>query len=213
MVDSEPGWHTEIVSFDPAQFAAVPDEADARRRLDEAQSVVNISFDAAVLLIWSALEGGLWSLSQRNARDPRPRPSEPRKLIRELLIDGLISDGQAIKLDDFAQIRNLAAHGWDASPKMQPEELDWFIEFAQQLFNDTIDTMVDWFLEHYESPGDAGIPYESPEGGYQWRGLGPHYPQDVLRDHFTNAFDVDIRQATDILENQSPCWVTRNGRD
>lgn len=216
LIDSEPGWRTELISFNPADLSAIPDEADARRRLDEAREVFNISVDAALLLTWSAIEGGLWTLSQRNARPSKPRPRAPRKLIRELLIDGVISDGLAVKLDDFAQVRDLVAHGWDADAAMQPEELEWFIGVAQQLFDDTIattDKMVDWFCDHYQSPDDACLPYESREGGYQWLGRGPHNAEDVLRDQFPDAVDEDICEATKTLESDSQWWASRDDRD
>lgn len=213
LVDEQPGWRIDIVSFDPADHAPLPSDDDARRRLQEARAILGTSPDAAVLMTWSAIEGGLWKLSRSQDRAASPRPSAPRRLIRELLVDGLISGAQAARLDDFAQERNLIAHGWDATSRLQPGELDWFMTFAEALLDDsipTVDRMVEWFDSNFESPDDAGIPFESAEGGYQWLGFGPHDAEDVLTDHFRDALDEDIALAVSEIETRGIAWARRD---
>lgn len=212
LIEANPGWRIDIVTFDSATDAREPAEEDARRRLAEARAIFDISPDAAILMTWSAIEGSLWNLSHSSDNAAPKKPVPPRQLLRQLLVDGLITDSQAALLDDFAQERNRVAHGRDATSLVEAEQLEWFLEFARAVLDGslaTVDSMIAWFRSKFESPDDAAIPYDGREGGYQWLGNGPHDATEVLTDQFADALPGDIAEAVAEIETDSLVWAKR----
>ena len=165
-------------------------------------------------MTWSAIEGGLWTLTKSSDNSDRERPVPPRQLVRQLLVDGFITDSQAALLDEFAQERNRVAHGRDATSLNEPDQLDWFITFTQALLDGsvaTVDSMIAWFQSRFESPDDAAVPYDGREGGYQWIGNdGPHDATEVLSERFTDALPEDIAEAVAEIETDGLLWAKRD---
>ena len=62
MVAAQAGWRVDIVTYQPEVPPPDPDRKDVIRRVDEARQVVGVSADAAVVLVWSAIEGALLRL-------------------------------------------------------------------------------------------------------------------------------------------------------
>ena len=208
MVAAQAGWRVDIVTYAPDPPQPDPDREDVIRRVEEARQVASVSTDAAVLLIWSAIEGALLRLSQQRGLEP-VRSVPPRTLIHHLTIDGVLSDNQAAELDNFAQMRNEIAHG-SRSHRPDPEGLDWLARFALAAVDDevaNVEDMIEWFFAHYTTPEDAALFYDKEEGDYFWMGAGPHDPTEVLHDQFDTALDADIAEAAGVITQQAFDWA------
>ncbi len=210
IVAAEDGWRVDIVTFEPEESPADPERADIFRRVEEARRVADISPDAAVILTWSAIEGAL--LRRSRARGlAHARVGSPRPLIRNLNINGLLSDNQAAELDGFAKLRNEVAHGLRSDPP-EPQRLDWLARFALAAADEdpaTVDSMVEWFREHYATPEDAALFYDKEDGKYVWFGSGPHDAIEVLQAEFETALEADIAEAVKIIERDGYDWARR----
>ena len=208
VVAAQAGWRVDIVTFEPEARPPDPDREDAVRRIEEARQVSGVSADAAVLLIWSAIEGALLRLcQQRGLGSVRSVP--PRALIHKLTIDGVLSDNQAAELDDFAKMRSHIAHGL-RSRQPEPEQLDWLARFALAAIDDevaNVEDMIEWFFAHYTTPDDAALFYDKEEGDYFWMGAGPHDPTEVLNEQFDTALDADVAEAVDVITRQGFDWA------
>lgn len=213
MVAAEEGWRVDVVTFESEAPLPPPDGGDVVRRIEEARRIADLSPDAAVMLTGSAVEGALRKLDHRRER-PQPRLSSSRRLIRELVIDGLLSDAQADRLDKFAQVHNRIRHGL-TSPSLDHKELVWPTEFALAVAGGRfvpIEDMIDWFHQHYEPPDVACLFYDSEEGEYMWFSRGPHDVEDVLWEQFEHALESDISEAAQTLVSEGGReWATRDG--
>ena len=210
LVGTQAGWRVDIVTYEPEKKPPDPDRQDVLRRVAEAQRVKNISPDAAVLLVWSGVEGALLRISQQRGID-LVRSLSPPALIHRLSIDGVLSDNQAAELASFARIRNNIAHGMGSELPSQ-ERLDWLSQFALaaadgQLSN--VEDMIDWFFAHYSTPEDAALYYDKEEGDYVWVGTGPYHPTDVLQVQFNTALDSDIAEAVQVISQEGFDWAKR----
>ena len=213
IVRAQEGWRVDVITFEPDAALPNPDAGDVVRRIEEARLVSDLSPDAAVMLTWSAVEGALLELHSLQDVPRRSLPSS-RRLIREMVIDGLLSDAQADGLDKLAQIRNYITHGLSA-PSIDQDELDWAARFALAATEGqvaTIENMIEWFRENYEPPDVAGLPYDSEDDQYIWFDRGPHDVDDVLREHFSGALESDVQKAADILGFEGGIeWAKRAG--
>ena len=163
-------------------------------------------------LFGSAVAGALRTLDLRRNKTLR-RPTPTRLLIRELVIDGLLSDRQAEHLDKFVRIHEHITNGL-ASPSFDPEALEWPAAFAAAIAEGRftpIEDMTDWFERHYEPPDLACLPYDSEEGRYMWLDRGPYQPRAILQDHFDGSLESDLAEASEILEDGGGIeWARRS---
>ena len=214
IMESKAGWRLDIVTFEPEAPTRCPEQDDIVRRLEEARRVADLSCDAAVMLIWSSIEGALLLLSHAHGVAPS-RPVPPRTLILDLNIHGILTDNQAAELDDFAKQRNQIAHGLPSNTTPS-ERLDWMARFALAAADNEladVDDMIEWFHQHYISPENAALFYGTEEGDYFWMGTGPHDAEDVLRGHFDLALDADIIQAVKEIEQDGYVWASNQALD
>lgn len=208
IVAAQAGWRVDIITYQPEAPPPDPAREDVIRRVEEARQVASASADAAVLLIWSAIEGALLLLIQQRGLGP-VGTVPPRRLIHTLTIDGVLSDRQAARLDDLALMRNDIAHGL-RSYQPDPERFDWLARFALAAADDkvaNVEDMIEWFFAHYVTPEDAALFYDKEEGDYFWMGTGPHDPTDVLYDQFDLALDADIAEAVGVITRQAIDWA------
>lgn len=211
MVSAQSGWRVDIVTYEPEPPRPDPDRADVIRRVEEARLVAGESADAAVLLVWSAIEGALLRLGLQRGLGPI-RSVPPRTLIHQLNIDGVLSDNQAAELDDFALMRNDIAHGM-RSYRPDSGRLDWLARFALAAVDNevaSVDDMIEWFFAHYATPEDAALFYDKEEGEYFWVGTGPYDPTEVLHEQFDTALDADIDEAVDVITQFAFDWAKRD---
>ena len=208
LVDTQPGWRVDIVTYEPERTPPYPDHQDVVRRVEEARRLTEVSPDAAVLLIWSAVEGALLRLSRQRGLD-LVRLLPPRTLIRRLSVDGVLSDNQAAELDSFAVIRNNIAHG-QRSELLRQDQFDWLARFAVAAADGevaNVEDMIEWFLAHYTTPEDAALFYDKEEGDYVWAGAGPYHPTEILQDQFDTALDSDIADAVQVISQHGFDWA------
>lgn len=214
MLAEKCGWRLDIVTYERDGPPPVPDLDLVHHRVREARELVEMSPDAACLVLWSAIEGALvWEAHQRTVAPERQLP--PRSLIQQLTIDGVLSDNQAAELKDFASRRDAIAHGMCADAPT-PEQFDWLCRFALALaegHHSDLHDMIVWFRDNYATPEDAAVPYVSDISGYLWLDSGPHDAEDVLRDRFEDALDADIDEAVRIIERDGVEWALRPAAD
>ncbi len=213
IVSAEQGWRVDLVTFEPEAVPPPLDNGDVVRRVGEARSVARLSPEAGVSLLGSAVAGALRTLDLRRDKHRR-RLTPTRLLIRELTIDGLLSDQQAEKLDKFARIHDHVMNGL-ASPSFDPEALEWPAAFALAVAEERftpIEDMTDWFRRHYEPPELACLPYDSEEGRYIWLDRGPYQPEQVLDKQFEGSLEADLAEAAEIIKDEGGIeWARRNG--
>lgn len=212
MLAEKCGWRLDIVTYERDGPPPVPDLDLVHHRVREARELVEVSPDAACLVLWSAIEGALlWEAHQRSVAPERQLP--PRSLIQQLTIDGVLSDNQAAELRDFASRRDAIAHGMCADAP-NPEKFDWLGRFALALAEGRhadLHDMIVWFRDNYASPDEVGVPFVSDLGEYLWlEGNGPHNAEEVLRDQFEDSLDADIDEAVETLQNGSFEWARRD---
>lgn len=211
IIGAEAGWRLDIVTYDPEVPPRIPAREDIARRVDEARRVVDLSPEAAAMLTWAAIEGAL-CLASRNQGLAQTRTVQPRALIRNLNIDGIISDNQAVELDAFARLRNQIAHGMASEPP-DLDRFEWLCQFAlAAIDNDhaTVEDMIEWFGNHYTTPEDAALIYDKEDGDYVWFGAGPYDATEVLQTEFEIALNADIEEAVKVIERDGFKWVQRD---
>ena len=212
MLRARMGWRVDIVTYEPEDPPRIPDHGDIIRRVAEARRVADLSPDAAVMLLWSAIEGALVRAGQKRGLGSG-RVVPPRNLIRQLTIDGLLSDNQAAELDAFARLRHGIAHGMSAEPP-EPETLDWLARFAVAAAENDVastDEMIDWFKARHATAEDASLLYDKDEGRYVWAN-GPRDAADALSEQFDTALEADIAEAVDLLPREAFDWARRDGK-
>lgn len=212
MLADKCGWRLDIVTYKRDAPPPPPDLGLVERRVREAKQLAESSPDAACLLLWSAIEGALLSAAHQRMVAPS-RSLPPRSLIKQLTIDGVLSDNQAAELKDFAGRRDAIAHGMCADAPT-PEKFDWLGRFALALAEGRhadLNDMIVWFRKSYASPEEAGVPFVTDIGKYLWlEDNGPHDAEEVLRDRFEDNLDADIEEAVAILQNESFEWARRD---
>ena len=159
VVRTRAGWRVDLITFQPEKPLPKPEMRDVLRRLQEARRVSKLSPEASVMLTWSAVEGILLNLHPRRDTPRRAIPA-PRELIRELTTEGVLSDAQADRLDEFAQLSHQIAHG-RPSETIDQDQLEWAARFtlaASQGQVSTIENMVEWFQETHGRSGAASLP-------------------------------------------------------
>ncbi len=212
-VTTQDGWRVDIFTYESVTRRPVPKRDDVVRRIEEARRVADLSIEAAVMLIWSAVEGALLQFSGRRGLGSA-RAVSPRALILQLNIDGILTDSQADDLDDLALIRNDIAHGMRSTlPDQQRLERLAELALALAASHDDVasaEDMIEWFFTNYATPEEAALFYDKEEGDYFWLGAGPHDPADVLQDQFDTASESDIAEAVTVITRQGFDWARRD---
>ena len=187
VMESIPDWQLDIATYPVDSPPPDPSRDDIFRRIEEAKRVATTSPEAAFMLIWSATEGALLALC-RDQDIPKMRPSQPRTLVHDLSIHGVISDNLSSELDLFARVRDSIAHGLKADLPSE-DQMDWLTRFTLAAAEDevpTIEAMTDWHdSEHgVQSPTEAGCDIGS-----------------LLRQRFDTALEDDIAEAVALIES------------
>ncbi len=187
IVESDLDWQLDIATYPIDPPPPNPNRDDITRRIDEAKGVASASPEAAFMLTWSATEGALLALS-RDQDTPDMRPSQPRTLVHDLSIHGVISDNLSSELDRFARVRDNIAHGLSADLPSE-DQIDWLTRFALAAAKDevpTIEAMTDWHDSEYGAQSPTEANYDI--GG-------------ILRQRFEIALEDDIAEAVALIEN------------
>ena len=212
IITEKPGWRLDIVTYEPEAVLPDPDRGDMIRRVGEARRLAGVSTDAAVMLIWSAIEGALLRLSKDQGVAPE-RHIPPRTLIHNLAVHGLLSSSQASELDSFAKLRYRIAHGLP-SESLSPGRLEWLARFALAAADGQVanaENMIEWFKANYILSDDAAMIHGKEGVDYSQISFSPHSPGDILRSRFDTALDPDIEQAAEELKEASFFWAQNEG--
>ena len=137
LVERQPGWRFELVITNPKLNISVPDEAempsieDIKSRLTQAKSLIKLDqTEAALVLIWSAIEGLLRLIAQNQGVQARNRTA--LYLIKKLYSEGILDKNTFLLFEQTAKIRNSVVHGLSL-PKIDTNLLNQLVESAQQL--------------------------------------------------------------------------------
>lgn len=193
-----------------------PERQFIRRFTNAATELLrNGEVDAATIMAWSALESVLpYFASDTQA----PIPAGPQagqsawQLLSNLYSLGYISQHDLAQLNKLRKVRNELVHVRHGRTTPRAEDVMYVLGLVDRMLTGryiSVDQMIEWFLEHYESP-EEHLPFESAEGGYQYMGNGPYYARDVLEDNFRDATEEDIAEAVDTLEEHSVEWASKD---
>ena len=211
IVRNKAGWRVDLITFQPEKPLPKPDIRDILRRIQEAGRVAKLSPEASVMLTWSALEGTLLNLHPRRDTPRRAMPA-PRELIRELTIEGVLSDAQADRLDESARLSHEIAHG-RPSGTIDQDQLEWATRFALAAGQGqiaTIENMVEWFQENQGRLGAAGLPGASGAGRGTRNDRRPAEVEAALRRQFAAALAPDTAEAVEeIATDRDSRWAAR----
>jgi uncharacterized protein YutE (UPF0331/DUF86 family) len=134
-VQRMPGWRLDLVVTNPREKRTVYSEeqlseADIRGRIGEAKELSNDGSDvAAMLLAWSAVEGALRLLAHRHGI--KIEYDAPDYVLRQLVVEGLLSHEQYRRLRSAAEIRNTLVHGFSV-PHLEPGTVRHLAEVAEK---------------------------------------------------------------------------------
>ncbi|HEY2383965.1 MAG TPA: hypothetical protein VGK48_22550 [Terriglobia bacterium] len=134
-VERQPGWRFVLVSpEEPASSVAnIPTDTEVRRLVEEARALTAKGHpEAALLLAWAALEGGMRvAASREGVAVQRP---DTWSLMRELVSAGLIDRQKFSKLSDVFKLRSALAHGLQTgNTQAVPGAIDLAVTVASEL--------------------------------------------------------------------------------
>ena len=74
-----------------------------------------------------------------------------------------------------------------------------------------VDGILELTRARYRTPDDAGVPYDSAEGGYQYIGVSPTSADDVVEALSPESLEDDELRAALVseLESESMVWIAR----
>lgn len=129
VIQAHPGWRLELVVINTG--IEQPPDADPKLIVDEVDKLQNSGYsDAALLLVWSAIEIGLRKLA--NKENIELEKKSPEYLVKELTSLGLLDDDVYKVLWGAKKVRNAVAHGYKA-PENEAVSLDKLLEIAKSL--------------------------------------------------------------------------------
>lgn len=111
-IDAIPGWRFEMVVLGPSssiEHSAVFEEEEIVRRIQSARLLTQQDPGAALVLAWSATEAVLRRLSLR--ADIKLDNQSPLALLRQLRLNGVLTEDDYAALRKSAELRNAQAHG------------------------------------------------------------------------------------------------------
>jgi hypothetical protein len=137
-VQGVPGWRLELVVTNPVhRRIAAPGEAldpsDIQMRFGEAKELAHDGSDtAAMLLAWSAVEGALRLMAQREGiaieRDA------PDYILRKLVVLGLLGHADYRVLRSAAEVRDALVHGF-TSPALDRQLVSQVASLGEKLLH------------------------------------------------------------------------------
>ncbi|MEJ7706170.1 MAG: hypothetical protein WKF82_02160 [Nocardioidaceae bacterium] len=201
-ISKHPGWALELVWLGDEEPQGR--SADVDNLITRADRVLQVDVEAALLLVWPAVETGLQLLASRVG----VREASAKQLLSELYSLGWLSERHFNELDDAQVLRNSIAHrvGGD---RVDPAVVLRLAQIARRLADPSyisVDRMVEWFRSNYMEPAN-GVPYDSREGGYIYISGGPYDALEVLSEQYPDALPDELEDATEILEHESDAWV------
>lgn len=202
VVERHPGWVLELLWLGDEEVGATP--KDVEDLIARAQRVLDVDVEAALLLLWPAVEASLQLQASRLGIEA----SRPSLLLAELYSLGRLSERHFSELNAAQEMRNDVAHRVGGS-EVDAAVVSRLAEIARRLADPhyvTTDQMIEWFRDHYMDPAN-GVPYDSSEGGYLYVNGGPYDALDVLSDRFPEALPDELQDAVSELEHESHEWV------
>jgi hypothetical protein len=137
VISNTSGWRFELVVTNPEEDFIAEEtnapliESDSAKRLEEARNLLKSGYyDAALLIGWSAVEGILRELGEREKLVFEKKG--PAYLIKNLAFLGILNDQDYDSLWNMLKARNVIAHGYDIAENK--------VELATNLF-DLIDRL------------------------------------------------------------------------
>ncbi|MBU5423443.1 hypothetical protein KQI48_12280 [Cellulomonas hominis] len=202
-IGKHPGWALELVWLGDEDISSTA--TDVANLIARAERVLEVDVEAALLLVWPAVETSLQLLASRvGARDV-----PARQLMSELYSLGWLSERHFNELDAAQSVRNTLAHRAGKGQQVNAAVVLRLAELATRLSDPqyvAVDQMVEWFHENYMDPA-SGVPYNSREGGYLYVNGGPYDALQVLTERFPDALGDELEDAAALLAGESSEWV------
>lgn len=202
-VSKRPGWALELVWLGDEDVSSTA--TDVANLIVRAERVLEVDVEAALLLVWPAIETGLQLLASRVGI----REIRARQLLSELYSLGWLSERHFNELEGAQSVRNAIAHRVGGNHEVDASLVLRLAELARRVAQSQyvpVDRMVEWFHENFKDPAD-GVPFNSREGGYMYVNGGPYDALEVLSERFPNALEDELEDATELLTYESTEWV------
>ncbi len=136
-VEQHPGWRVQLVVTNPENseysinIEGSLQEYEIKTQLQIAKELANGHPEPAILFTWSLAEATLRLLANQEGLSLQ-KPESPVLLLKQLVIEGIISREQYQLLTNVFQVRNAIAHGFKATKQTQIDVLE-FIKVIEQL--------------------------------------------------------------------------------
>lgn len=135
-IDSQEGWRLEVVLLEPRNGISHSDgetisHDSVRAILEESRKLMGLSLlHSALLRAWGALEATL--RIQLEHRSSTSRLSSPAVLLKEAVMEGVLSREAYQLLIGIAALRNRVAHGYQ-SPEVEASVVERLIAITEEL--------------------------------------------------------------------------------
>lgn len=141
MIEAQPGWRLELIVTNPEYPPAVDgdphalDESEIRSRIQVVRQLLGTGQDdAAVLLVWSAVEAALRLVAARE--DVDLETDQPDFVTKQLYSLGLLNRKDYDCLRNRLYERDLLAHGY-RSPRGHREMVEQLVHHADDLLGES----------------------------------------------------------------------------
>jgi hypothetical protein len=201
-VGQHTNWALELVWVGGDRAPASSSEVEGL--ISRALRVLEVDVEAALLLIWPAVETSLELLASRVGIGE----ASTRQVMSELYSLGWLAPHHFEELEAAQDLRNQVAHQVGVSAVEETIVLR-LAEIARRIAAPDyvpVDQMIEWFRGVFKDPAD-GVPYNSGEGGYQYINGGPYDALEELSAQFPNALPDELEAAASELEAESYEWV------
>ncbi|WP_336725032.1 hypothetical protein [Cellulosimicrobium cellulans] len=202
-ISKRSGWGLELVWLGDDEVRAAA--ADVDDLIARAERVLDVDVEAALLLVWPAVETSLRVLASR----VEIRDVHARQLLAELYSVGLLSERHLEELEGAYSLRNSIAHRVGSRGEVEAAVVLRLAQLARRIASPRyipVDQMIEWFHENYMDPAN-GVPYNSGQGGYLYVNGGPFDAFEVLSEEFPEALQDELNEAADLLAKESLEWV------
>ncbi len=139
VVEQNPGWRFELVMINPEDAAYFPkaesslEQTEIEIRLQVARQLTPQHPEAAILYSWSLVEATLRLVAEHEGLSLQR--FDPLYLVKQLVVEGIISRPEYQLLMDALSLRNAIAHGFKTTQLTQ-ESVYELIDITEKLLKD-----------------------------------------------------------------------------
>ena len=137
LIEQQPGWRFELVITNPEDTAYSRQaeesfqQSEIESRLQVAKQIVTQHVESSFLYSWSLVEATLRLVVQKEGLNSQR--FSPIYLVKELVIEGVISKSEYQLLMNAISLRNAIIHGFKTTQQITQDSVYELIEITEQL--------------------------------------------------------------------------------